>query len=447
MAPTGGMVDDLAEPIWFERSLALADARESGALLAYAMNGAPLPIRHGAPLRVIVPGWYAVASVKWLTGIKVTSAAFDGYFQADHAALRPAALRPAALRRAAFRPAAAWTAAVLAGAMLLAACGGGAQQSNGTASPASHNSRPPAPAKSHRHAARRPAVIAVTKAGALVILASASGSVAKTLVPARVIGGEIAVGADRTTVYFAVSHGCTDEVESVPVTGGRPRHIAVGSRPAISPDGTKLAFAQEPSLTAGCIPKQAGLTSRFRLIVRTLSSGDQVAYPMAAPGQDSGLPAPISHLSWAPDGARLAVSISAVQDNEGWNLVLLDTAAAQYYLSGPGDTPVPVTGKPSARKSYLREGVFMPDGNLFVSRACCAGVPVRNTSRLMWEVTTSGALVHQVAIGFANLDHVSLDASANGKWLLYLAGDILYVSHHGNTPKQLATGVIAAAWQ
>ena len=79
-----GMVDDLAEPIWFERSLALADARESGALLAYAMNGAPLPIRHGAPLRVIVPGWYAVASVKWLTDIQVTGAAFDGCFQADH---------------------------------------------------------------------------------------------------------------------------------------------------------------------------------------------------------------------------------------------------------------------------------------------------------------------------------------------------------------------------
>lgn len=79
-----GMVDDLAEPIWFERSLALADARESGALLAYAMNGAPLPVRHGAPLRLIVPGWYAVASVKWLTGIRVASGAFDGYFQADH---------------------------------------------------------------------------------------------------------------------------------------------------------------------------------------------------------------------------------------------------------------------------------------------------------------------------------------------------------------------------
>jgi DMSO/TMAO reductase YedYZ molybdopterin-dependent catalytic subunit len=79
-----GTVDGAAEPISFERSLAVADARESGALLAYAMNGEPLPVRHGAPLRLVVPGWYAVASVKWLTGIRVASTAFDGYFQTGH---------------------------------------------------------------------------------------------------------------------------------------------------------------------------------------------------------------------------------------------------------------------------------------------------------------------------------------------------------------------------
>jgi len=79
-----GMVDGSAEPIWFERSLAMEDARESGALLAYSMNGEPLPVRHGAPLRLVVPGWYAVASVKWLTDITVVSAAFDGYFQTGH---------------------------------------------------------------------------------------------------------------------------------------------------------------------------------------------------------------------------------------------------------------------------------------------------------------------------------------------------------------------------
>jgi DMSO/TMAO reductase YedYZ molybdopterin-dependent catalytic subunit len=68
----------------FERSMPVRDAMESGALLAYAMNGQPLPARHGHPLRLIVPGWYAVASVKWLTDISVVADPFRGYFQDHH---------------------------------------------------------------------------------------------------------------------------------------------------------------------------------------------------------------------------------------------------------------------------------------------------------------------------------------------------------------------------
>ncbi len=91
--------------------------------------------------------------------------------------------------------------------------------------------------------------------------------------------------------------------------------------------------------------------------------------------------------------------------------------------------------------------MFLPDGNLFISRACCGGFPVRNTSRLMWEVSASGALVHQVAIGFASLEHASLAADSSGQWLLYLAGNDLYVSQGGNRPAKLTSGLIAAAWQ
>jgi DMSO/TMAO reductase YedYZ molybdopterin-dependent catalytic subunit len=47
------------------------------------MNGEPLPIQHGYPLRVVVPGWYGMASVKWLTEIAATDAVFTGHFQAD----------------------------------------------------------------------------------------------------------------------------------------------------------------------------------------------------------------------------------------------------------------------------------------------------------------------------------------------------------------------------
>jgi hypothetical protein len=139
------------------------------------------------------------------------------------------------------------------------------------------------------------------------------------------------------------------------------------------------------------------------------------------------------------------VSVASVQDNEGWGVYIADTAVAQAYLQSTGVANLPVTGTDS-QQSYLREGVYMPNGNLFVSRACCGGFPIRNTSRLMWEVNTSGLLVHQVAIGFANLDHTSLDVSPDGNWLLYLAGNDLYVSRGGATPSKLTTGLIAAAW-
>jgi DMSO/TMAO reductase YedYZ molybdopterin-dependent catalytic subunit len=57
--------------------------RESEVLLAYAMNGERVPIQHGYPLRVVVPDWYAVTSVKWLAEIELIDGTFDGYFQAD----------------------------------------------------------------------------------------------------------------------------------------------------------------------------------------------------------------------------------------------------------------------------------------------------------------------------------------------------------------------------
>lgn len=76
-----GTVDGLNESIHFERSLNMDDARGADVLLAYAMNGEQLPVQHGYPLRVIVPSWYAVASVKWLSTIEVIGETFQGHYQ------------------------------------------------------------------------------------------------------------------------------------------------------------------------------------------------------------------------------------------------------------------------------------------------------------------------------------------------------------------------------
>jgi len=221
--------------------------------------------------------------------------------------------------------------------------------------------------------------------------------------------------------------------------------LAHGSLPAVRPDGTKLAYASEPDLSPGC-PPTGDLAGLYHLVVRTLSNGNEVTYPMQPQHQHTGLPALISHLSRSAAGSPLSVSIAAIQDNEGWNVVIVDLAQANYYLTGTGTTYLPATGAPTPRLSYLREAVYLPNGDLFVSRACCAGVPVRNTSRLMWEVDATGGLVHQVAIGYPNLDHTSLDVNPDGRWLLYLAGHDLYISRGGATPRKLTSGYIAAAW-
>lgn len=65
----------------YERSLSVDEARRSDALLAYEMNGAPLLPQHGAPLRLVVPGWYGMTNVKWLSRITLLDRPFTGYQQ------------------------------------------------------------------------------------------------------------------------------------------------------------------------------------------------------------------------------------------------------------------------------------------------------------------------------------------------------------------------------
>jgi DMSO/TMAO reductase YedYZ molybdopterin-dependent catalytic subunit len=65
----------------FARSLPLDKALHPDTVLAWEMNGEPLPVEHGAPVRAIVPGWYAMDSVKWITHIEVVRFPFRGPYQ------------------------------------------------------------------------------------------------------------------------------------------------------------------------------------------------------------------------------------------------------------------------------------------------------------------------------------------------------------------------------
>lgn len=63
------------------RSLAIEEALPEDVLLAYAMNGEPLPAPHGFPVRLIAPEWYGMASVKWLRSITAIAEPFEGVQQ------------------------------------------------------------------------------------------------------------------------------------------------------------------------------------------------------------------------------------------------------------------------------------------------------------------------------------------------------------------------------
>jgi len=75
-----GTPRELTVEVPFGRSMSVADAQRLGPLLAYERNGAPLEGRTGAPLRLIVPGWYGIANVKWLRRIELRSGRYMGRF-------------------------------------------------------------------------------------------------------------------------------------------------------------------------------------------------------------------------------------------------------------------------------------------------------------------------------------------------------------------------------
>jgi DMSO/TMAO reductase YedYZ molybdopterin-dependent catalytic subunit len=92
-----GLLDDAVEVLFtghdrgidqgveqdYQRSLPIEEAMLDDVLLAYAMNGQPLPASHGFPLRLVVPDWYGMASVKWLRSITAIAQPFEGVQQAQ----------------------------------------------------------------------------------------------------------------------------------------------------------------------------------------------------------------------------------------------------------------------------------------------------------------------------------------------------------------------------
>jgi DMSO/TMAO reductase YedYZ molybdopterin-dependent catalytic subunit len=78
-----GRLSGSGQELPFARSLPVRKALDPGTLLAYELNGEPLSPEHGGPVRLVVPGWYGVASVKWLVRARALERPFTGYFQTE----------------------------------------------------------------------------------------------------------------------------------------------------------------------------------------------------------------------------------------------------------------------------------------------------------------------------------------------------------------------------
>lgn len=85
--PRPGAVDVVSQGADFaemRRGLPIAVAHHPETLVVWRMNGEPLPIAHGGPVRLLVPGWAGIASTKWLAALDVTARPFDGFWNTDN---------------------------------------------------------------------------------------------------------------------------------------------------------------------------------------------------------------------------------------------------------------------------------------------------------------------------------------------------------------------------
>lgn|SRR6266851_5464712 len=282
-------------------------------------------------------------------------------------------------------------------------------------------------------------LIAVTSGGNVETLDPSTGQAVATLASGAV-GDQVAVTPDGDRAYFETTSGCSHQILSVPTSGGSPTLVAAGSHPALSPDGSKLAYAVEP-LGNGC-PATTNIATQYFVVVQPLGGANPTIYPLHPSLVSAKQTRTVNHLSWAPDNRRLLISIDGGSDDKQWNAYVMDTTTDHYYQPASG------TGVPVERGGayYYRQAVFLPDGNLFANIVCCSGTKKPSTT-ILADVDLNATMLHQISSGLTDRDHTSLDADPGGHWVLYLAGSDLLVSADASTPIILSTaGFVAADW-
>src|SRR5215469_2605452 len=172
-----------------------------------------------------------------------------------------------------------------------------------------------------------PEIVVVTGRARIEVVSSRTLRVMRTIATnaAMFAGPETLTASPSGVLFFDSARDYSERVMSVPLAGGPVRQVAYGRTPAISPDGTLLAYVAENKGSATLGPAPTGI------VVRDLASGAQRTWALP-PG--SYIPA----MTWSPDGRHLAVTTAAGPSPV---TVVLDTQAPGRTLAAARRIPLP----------------------------------------------------------------------------------------------------------
>ena len=280
-------------------------------------------------------------------------------------------------------------------------------------------------------------LVAVSDRGAVVVLETASGKVMHTLAPRGSADGDttLARTPDGDWVYYADGMGCgrTASVYRVRADGtGSPERVATGTAPAVSPDGTRLAYAAPNPAD----PRDPSAMCHNTIVVRTLADGAEQRFLPTDDTNSFTAYGQVSAIDWAPDGRRLVYQ----QGWEGEGSFILDTVA---HTTTRQATPV---GAKQFANGLVHPTWHPPTGRLAAVNDCCYSPDDPQTPRI--TVLVDPATGDSQPLPEAGIDPRSLDYDPTGRFLLFVDKQgVVFVKGDGLARRlPAATGYARASW-